>query len=364
MRRCTRTAVLATAIFVAACGQQAQNIDVAGSSGNAAGAPALPASGDIAAAVPAGRAIDDLAAAADRALREGRLYVPAGDNALEYWLEARARDPGSAVAASAVVELQPYLLIGCEQAIARHDFDEAHRLLGLLAASDPVAPALERLGDAIAAAEAAVESGREEAVRLAAVEAARQREDADARAAEQARAATARIAVAQAEAVRAAAGAPASAPAPVQTPAQTSAQTSASLPQEDAPPRPVAAVPSAAEPIASTAAADPPPQAAAPSPSRPVARAAEPPAAPAPPRALRQPPPRYPPLALARGLEGSVDVAFVIQPDGSVAGERVVDATPPGVFDRSALAAVAGYRFEASGRHVPSQVTLRFALNQ
>lgn len=358
MRRCTRTAVLAAAIFVAACGQQAQTIDVAGSSGNVAGTPALPASGDIAAAVPAGRATDDLAAAADRALREGRLYVPAGDNALEYWLEARARDPDSAVAASAVVELQPYLLIGCEQAIARHDFDEAHRLLGLLAASDPVAPALERLGDAIAAAEAAVESGREEAVRLAAAEAARQREDADARATEQARAATARIAAAQADAMRAAAGAPASAsaPAPAQTPTPQR--------QEDAPPRPVAAVPSAAVSIASPAAADPLPQAAAPPPSRPITREPAPPPAAAPPRALRQPPPRYPPLALARGLEGSVDVAFVIQPDGSVAGERVVDATPPGVFDRSALAAVAGYRFEASGRHVPSQVTLRFALNQ
>ena len=306
------------------------------------------AAGPAPAAMLSDRSTDDLAAAADRALRDGRLYVPAGDNALEYWLEARVRDPGDAAVSSAIIELQPYLLIGCEQAIARHDFAEARRLHALLAASDPDAPALERLAGAIAVAEA--DAGREEAARMAAEEAERQRRDTDARTAAQARAVAGQIAAAQAAATAQAADLAAAdvepEAAPLQVPGPSPVRPVATAPESmAAPPDPLSTPRSRPAASASTVAASAGPE-------------------PALPRAVHQPPPRYPSLALNRGLEGAVHVAFVIQPDGSVAETRVVEADPPGVFDRSALAAVGSYRFEASGRRMPSQVTLRFALDQ
>ena len=61
-------------------------------------------------------------------------------------------------------------------------------------------------------------------------------------------------------------------------------------------------------------------------------------------------------------MEGSVQVAFTIRADGAVGDTRVVSADPPGIFDRSALAAVGSYRFEPPGRAMPSVVTVRFNL--
>ena len=332
-------AVLAVACVTPACQQGQASLEPA----------AAVAAGPAPAAMLSDRSTDDLTAAADRALRDGRLYVPAGDNALEYWLEARVRDPGDAAVSSAIIELQPYLLIGCEQAIARHDFAEARRLHALLAASDPDAPALERLAGAIAVAEAG--AGREEAARMAAEEAERQRRDTDARTAAQARAVAGQIAAAQATATAQAAD--------LET---ADVEPEAALLQV---PGPSPVRPVATAPASMAAPPDPlPTPRSRPAASESTVAAASAGPEPALPRAVHQPPPRYPSLALNRGLEGAVNVAFVIQPDGSVAETRVVGADPPGVFDRSALAAVGSYRFEASGRRVPSQVPLRFALDQ
>jgi protein TonB len=55
--------------------------------------------------------------------------------------------------------------------------------------------------------------------------------------------------------------------------------------------------------------------------------------------------PQYPRRALARKIEGTVIVGFTINPDGSTAELEVLDARPAGVFDRSALEAVARWRF-------------------
>ncbi|MBB6600268.1 energy transducer TonB [Luteimonas sp. MC1825] len=82
------------------------------------------------------------------------------------------------------------------------------------------------------------------------------------------------------------------------------------------------------------------------------------------PRLLHQPAPRYPAAALNRRVEGAVQVGFTIRPDGSVTAARVVSATPPGVFDRSALAAVGEYRFAPGGSSVASAITVRFSLDQ
>lgn len=342
-------AALAAALLASACqpdappGSEAVRDDAAAVDG--AGTDAAP--GD--AQGPSSReSVAQLDQAAARALREGRLYAPEGDSAIEHWLRARRVDPANDAVNAAIVGLQPYLLIGCEQAIARHDFAEAHRLHALVAASDPAAPALPRLAEAIASAEA--ESGRAETTRLAAEEAQRQRAEAQARAEEMARTATARVAAAQA--------------------ASAAAQPSSPPPSQPSPPAlpPVAGQASAADaqspqtPASTSAAAPPPVQAS--SGERNLVAATRPASDPSPPmpRLLHQPAPRYPSLALSRKMEGSVQVAFTIRADGAVGDMRVVSADPPGVFDRSALAAVGSYRFEPPGRPMPSMVTVRFSL--
>lgn len=58
-------------------------------------------------------------------------------------------------------------------------------------------------------------------------------------------------------------------------------------------------------------------------------------------------PPDYPPRAAARGIEGWVDVEFMVGADGQPRSARVVNASPRGVFDSAALDAVAKWRYEA-----------------
>ena len=56
--------------------------------------------------------------------------------------------------------------------------------------------------------------------------------------------------------------------------------------------------------------------------------------------------PVYPPNAERSGIEGWVKVAFTIAEDGGVVDLRVVDADPGGVFDRAALRAISGWRYQ------------------
>lgn len=56
--------------------------------------------------------------------------------------------------------------------------------------------------------------------------------------------------------------------------------------------------------------------------------------------------PNYPRAALAREIEGYVVVRFTIDELGRVVEPVVVDADPAGVFERSALAAIAKYRYK------------------
>jgi protein TonB len=55
--------------------------------------------------------------------------------------------------------------------------------------------------------------------------------------------------------------------------------------------------------------------------------------------------PEYPAEARKLGLSGWVDIALTAQPDGSVADVAVVRASPPGVFDKYAIAAVRKWRY-------------------
>ncbi|MEM9303302.1 MAG: energy transducer TonB [Pseudomonadota bacterium] len=56
--------------------------------------------------------------------------------------------------------------------------------------------------------------------------------------------------------------------------------------------------------------------------------------------------PRYPRRAALAGLEGEVLVEFTVTRTGQVVDPRVVEATPRGVFERAALAAIVRWRFE------------------
>jgi hypothetical protein len=84
-------------------------------------------------------------ARAERALAEGRMLAPAGDNAIEHYLDAGAQPTECVRTRVALAELQPYVLIAAEQAIARGEGREAARLQALIARIDPGASALPRL---------------------------------------------------------------------------------------------------------------------------------------------------------------------------------------------------------------------------
>ena len=250
---------------------------------------------------------------AEVALREQRLHTPPGDNAVEYYLALREREADPGVAA-ALAELQPYVLIATEQALAQQQLDEARRLIGLLARMESNAPALPRLRESLRVAQERAD--RDEGARIA-------------------------------EAARPVAPTIAPTPAPSSSLAR-SAPPSASLP---APP-PVASVatPPAPEPAVPKE----------PAPPAPVARTE--PAPPALPRLIRDAAPRYPLAARNRRIEGRVQVAFTIQPDGSVTDVRTVSAQPEGLFEQAALAAAARWQFEPTARRVSTTRTLTFQL--
>jgi protein TonB len=258
---------------------------------------------------------EDLKARGSQALREQRLYAPAGDNAMEYYLALRARsekvDP---LAESALIDLMPYAIIAAEQAINREDFTEAERLRGLIEKTDPQTPSLPRITDSIA-------KGQAGAAERVAQEAAREEQ---------------RLREAEAAAQRAAAAAAAAAAAP-----------------------PPAPEPAPAEPTPAPAPQTPPPVAAQPAtpPPAPAARPAPPPRATTP-IGIRTPQPAYPASAARSGITGEITVEISIAADGSVSNVRVVRATPRGAFDREVLATVREWRFQPMDQ--PATLTRTF----
>lgn len=57
--------------------------------------------------------------------------------------------------------------------------------------------------------------------------------------------------------------------------------------------------------------------------------------------------PLYPEAARAQGIEGWVRLRYDIASDGRVENLRVLESSPPGVFDAAAMAAVAQWRYRA-----------------
>lgn len=298
-----------------------------------AAAPATPAAAAPAAPVVADKvqAMDtqqlrDLASAA---LRDNRMYAPAGDNAMEYYLALRDKLPDDASIKSALTDLQPYTLIAAEQALSREDFTETQRLIALVEKVDPTAPALPRLKQGVT-------GSMQVAERRTVEEADKAKKDAETRAKQQVE--QQRLAQQQA--------AEATAAQQLAAKQEAARKDSERLEAE----RQAAARREAEQRSAAQAAAQ---QAAAPKPA----------AAPAL-RAVSTPAPRYPADALRSGTSGEVLVELTIGTDGSVTDARVLRATPARTFDREALNAVRRWKFEPISSPTTTRRTLAFAPNK
>ncbi|WP_017172010.1 energy transducer TonB [Xanthomonas phaseoli] len=271
-------------------------------------------------------AAEQLRESATKALQDNRMYAPAGDNAVEYYLALREKQPQDATVNSALTDLLPYTLIAAEQGISREEFPEAQRLIALIEKVDPQAPALPRL-------KSGLETGMKTAANRSeqdAEQAKKQVEDKAKQAAEQKRlaeqqsreAAAAQQIAAQQEAAR-----QQTAEAERQAAARRQAEAPAPTP---AAPRPAPAGAAAAAPAAQSL------------------------------RPISTPAPRYPAEALRSGTSGEVLVELTVGTDGSITASRVLRANPPRVFDREALNAVKRWRFEPVAAPVTTRRTLSF----
>ncbi|KRG63526.1 energy transducer TonB [Stenotrophomonas humi] len=313
---------------LAACSGKDETTPAA-AAGTAAPAPAAaPAEAPVSNKV---QAMDttQLRDSASTALRENRMYAPAGDNAMEYYLVLRDKLPDDASIRNALTDLQPYTLIAAEQALGREDFTEAQRLIALVEKVDPTAPALPRLKQGITSTMQVAEKRTVE-------EADKAKKDAENRAKQQVE--QQRMAQQQAAEASAAQQLAAKQEAARKESERVEAERLAATRRE-------AEQRSAAQAAAQVAA--PKPAAAAPSL-----------------RAVSTPAPRYPADALRSGTSGEVLVELTIGTDGSVTDARVLRATPARVFDREALSAVRRWKFEPIASSVTTRRTLAFAPNK
>jgi protein TonB len=321
-------AVLTLGLAVAACGED-KPADQAATPATTAAAPApTPAtavSSQVAAMTP-----EQLRDAASKAYAENRLYAPAGDNAVEYYLALRDKTQGDAAVASALTDLLPMTVIAIEQSVNRDDFSEAKRLAALLEKADAQHPALARLKASIAAQEATAAqraqalTAEEEAKRQKAVEEQRladqkkQQEDAAKKLASQ-QAASDKANADKAAADKAAADKAA---------ADRAAADKAAADRRAAEQRTASAAtaaPSAAE-------------------LRPIS----------------MPAPKFPAEALRAGQSGSVLVEYTVGTDGTVTAARVVRSNPARVFDREAVNAVRKWRFQPVSAPVTTRREISF----
>ena len=268
---------------------------------------------------------DQLRESASAALREQRLYAPAGNNAMEYYLALRDKAPSDPAVASALTDLMPYALIATEQSIQREDFAESQRLYALMEKTDATAPALPRLKQTIAQQQQAVAARAEQDKVKTEEDAKRQVELEKTRLAQQQ--------AAQQQAAQ-------------QLAAQQAAQAEAD--KKAAADREAAAAREAQQKAAAASAPAQPSQTA----SAPAGGGSL--------RALSTPAPRYPAEAARRNQSGEVRMEITVGTDGTVTAARVVDANPPRVFDREALAAVKKWKFAPIDAPVTTTRTINF----
>ncbi len=73
--------------------------------------------------------------------------------------------------------------------------------------------------------------------------------------------------------------------------------------------------------------------------------------------------PHYPRRAKRSGVEGVVTVAFIITTAGSVRDPKIVNSSPPYVFDRAVLGAIEKWRFNPRAEEVRAVQDITFTLN-
>ncbi len=321
--------MIVLAMLAASCKQEQPQTATGETAATATAGPAEPAqavSDAVAAMSP-----EQLREAASKAYQESRLYAPGGDNAMEYYLALRDKQPADAGVSSALIDLLPMTVIATEQSRDRDDFAEAKRLLALIEKADKAHPALERLQASITTAETNA-ARRVEQQQLTAEQETERRQQLERERLEQQR-----VAQEQAAQTLAAQQAAAATEAAQQEVARQEAARQEAARQEAA--RQEAARQEAAR------------QAAA---ARPAPASSEL-------RAISTPLPQYPAEAARSGTSGEVQVEFTVGVDGSVSNVRVVRATPPRVFDREAVNAVRRWRFEPVSEPVTTRRVIAFS---
>lgn len=238
--------------------------------------------------------IDQLYREARSAMAEQRMVMPAGNNALEYYLAILQKDATNAGAMDALRELFPFASGTAEQQIDQGNLEEATRIIESLAKADSSNYTLTILRSKLEAKRKSIEQQ-----------------------------------AAAAEAAAAAAAVPRPPVDTALTPSGVTPVTTAETPPaapvatESAPPQPVASQP-APEPEAAPAA----PQG--------VSRDVE---------VVTPVAPTYPSQAARNRDEGWVEVEFTVTAEGSVTGARVVASDPPRIFDREAVRSIERTKF-------------------
>jgi protein TonB len=318
-QRAAVAVAIVTALSVVGCSKK----------GAPATATAPAATSTAPAAAPAAVSSDaELMAKAKAAENEKRLYAPAGDNAIEYYLALRQRNPNDAIVNNALQDLFPYAMIATEQNLKKGDEPgrvEAARIFALLERVDTNAPSLPRLRTMMQQEAATELKAQQDEAKKAQDALAKKTEDDKAKAAAAAAAArpTTTAAAPPPETTR---------PAPSQPNISAASQRPAQTAAAPAP-----------------APAQPPPEAAAPKPARTGL-----------PDVVSSVQPTYPRDALRDGVSGEVTVTFTVNADGSVSGASVVSSNPRRVFDNAALEAIRKWRFEAPGEPVTGRRTFAF----
>ena len=293
---------LACVLVIAACG-----MSESAAPAKTATTPAAGASPQVVAPAAPEVTVTTLLSSATRAVNEERLVAPAGDNAIEYYLQVLAKEANNVSATQALVDLFPLAAGNAEREIVNRNLDEATRIIGLLDQASPGSYTVSTLKSKLSAAR--TQMAREEERRLAQEAAAEQQ----------------RTAAAQ------------QAAAPTPPPATTTPTR----------PAPAETRPAAPPPAATTAAAEPEPE--------PVGETRDP-------VLVRQVRPVYPAAAARRRQEGWVEVSFNVDASGNVSNVAVVRSQPRGVFDRDATRAVSQWQFQPAleeGRAVAKSLTRR-----
>ena len=276
------------------------------------------------------------------AFREGRLFEPPGDSALDHYVEALAMEASDESARAALGDLFPLALARIETAIAAGDVNVATRLLGKLESAYAESPALKALQARLAAQQprtppSATSSVNETIGTLAYAPLA-------ARTAPTATATDVTVPAVQQSANAPPASATASS---ADTPsATTTSETSTPAVDELDPP----VVDADSEATASAV--------------NPAAAQSSAVAASTPPRVVTRVAPEYPALARQRRIEGWVELEYVVGVDGRVRDVRVLDSYPNRVFDSAAERSLLRWQFVPGTRDgEPSETVGRTRLD-